>query len=128
MSQVTLKVFSTLKQNSPPQKYLEIESLKNSSKLTFLIEFQKPSLTMQLCMPIQISFTKKKVGRCLKIFSDRLDIENKQKVRKIAIAHVAEILFDDFPFCGFKTQRELVEARANLTRGPHSFIMQKENH
>lgn len=61
MSQVTLKVFSTLKQNSPPQKkYLEIESLKNSSKLTFLIEFQKPSLTMQLCMPIQISFTKKK--------------------------------------------------------------------
>ena len=60
MSQVTLKVFSTLKQNSPPQKYLEIESLKNSSKLTFLIEFEKPSLTMQLCMPIQISFTKKK--------------------------------------------------------------------
>ena len=59
MSQVTLKVFNTLNKNSP-KKYLEIESLKKSSKLTFLIEFEKPSLTMQLCMPIQISFTKKK--------------------------------------------------------------------
>ena len=60
MSQVTLKVFSTLKQKFPPKKYLQIQSLKKSSKLTFLIEFEKPSLTMQLCMPIQISFTKKK--------------------------------------------------------------------
>ena len=65
------------------------------------------------------------------ILADRLDIENKQKVRKIyREAHVAVVLVKirDFPFCGFKTQRELVEARANLTRGPHSFIMQKENH
>ena len=128
MSQVTLKVFSTLKQNSPPQKNISKLNLwKILQSWLFSLNFK--SLASQCNCACQFRLVSpKKVGRCLKIFSDRLDIENKQKVRKLAIAHVAEILFDDFPFCGFKTQRELVEARANLTRGPHSFIMQKENH
>lgn len=128
MSQVTLKVFSTLKQKFPPKISRNWIFEKNLQSWLFSLNLK--SLASQCNCACQFRLVSPKKSRKVsKNIFWQVGHRKQTKGQKNSYSTCCGTsLFDDFPFCGFKTQRELVEARANLTRGPHSFIMQKENH